>query len=161
MATTVGTEKNPIDLFNSLIELDYDAIEAYKAAIDRVEDANDKAKLREFMADHQQHVTDLSFLVRAMGGEPKREGDIKQLLTKGKVVLAGLIGDRVVLGAMKTNEDDTNEAYERAVQHAGVTEEARRVLEKNLGDERRHRAWIEERLKEKESKTELKKGKAA
>ena len=32
-------------------------------------------------------------------------------------MLGGLIGDKAILVAMKTNEDDTNTAYERAVNH--------------------------------------------
>ena len=55
---------------------------------------------------------------------------VTTVLTKGKVVLGGLIGDNAVLQAMKTNEDDTNTAYERA-----------------LGDERRHRDWMVETIR--------------
>lgn len=42
MATLVGTQKNFADALKALIELDYDAIEAYKAAIDRLENENYK-----------------------------------------------------------------------------------------------------------------------
>jgi hypothetical protein len=31
--------------------------------------------------------------------------------------VAGLMRDKAILQAMKTNEDDTNTAYERAVKH--------------------------------------------
>ena len=47
---------------------------------------------------------------------------------------------------MKTNEADTNTAYERATRHEGLTPEIVTALERNLGDERRHKAWIEARL---------------
>ena len=50
-----------------------------------------------------------------MGRTPPKEGDMKALLTKGKVVIAGLMGDEAILQAMRTNEADTNTAYERAV----------------------------------------------
>ena len=43
---------------------------------------------------------------------------------------------------MKTNEDDTNTAYERAVKHEEA-DGVRPIFEKNLADERRHRAWLE------------------
>jgi uncharacterized protein (TIGR02284 family) len=156
MTTLKGSEENLVDLLNSLIELDYDAIEAYKAAIARLDDMNDRGVLAGFLQDHERHVVDLSALVRRHGDKPVSHGDVKQVLTKGKVVLAGLVGDRVVLAAMKTNEDDTNTAYERACRHAWLTDETRTLLERNLDDERRHRAWMEKRLAETEG-TKLRK----
>ena len=146
-----------VDLLNSLIELEYDALEAYKAAITRVDVFGDRSQLARFMQDHQRHIDDLTALVQAHGAEPAKEGDFKQILTKGKVVLSGLVGDKLVLGAMKTNEDDTNTAYEQALNHPGLTVEVRQVLEQNLADERRHRAWIERRLCEAEGAVTMKK----
>jgi uncharacterized protein (TIGR02284 family) len=146
MATVRGMEGNIIHLLNNLIELDYDAIEAYEAAIARLKDADDREQLRTFMADHVRHTNDLTAAVRKLGGDPASKGDFKRLLTKGKVVLAALVDDRAILFAMKTNETDTNTAYERATKHEGLSPEFKTILEKNLGDERRHKAWIEERL---------------
>ena len=146
MATTIGNETNPIDLFNNLIQLDYDAIAAYEAAIDRLDNAEDKAKLTEFMADHQRHTQDLAGLVSSLGGTPSTEGDMKAMLTKGKVVLADLMGDKAILKAMKTNEDDTNTAYGRAAGRTDLPAGALPVIERNLEDESRHRAWIEQRI---------------
>lgn len=146
MATMTGSIKDLTKLMNDLIALDYDAIEAYQAAIERVGTVTDKDQLGRFMADHQQHVTDLGALVRDFGERPQTEADFKRVLTKGKVVLAGLVNDEAVLAAMKSNEDDTNRAYERAVQQPGVPERVLAVFQKNLGDERRHREWIESRI---------------
>ena len=157
MATMKDTETTVVDLLNSLIELDFDAIEAYKAAVDRVEVLSDRSQLAVFLQDHQRHVVNLTVLVRQLGGEPKEHGDIKQVLTKGKVVLGGLVGDKLVLEAMKTNEDDTNKAYERALEHPGLPSQVAITLEQNLGDERRHRAWIEKRLAEAEGTVSMKK----
>ena len=58
------------------------------------------------------------------------------------------MGDETILRAMRTNEDDTNTAYERATKFEYVTPEIRAVLERNLQDERRHCAWILEQLNE-------------
>lgn len=152
MATTAGMSKDLVELMNDLIALDFDAIEAYEAAIARLGMATDRESLGRFMADHRQHVTDLSALVREMGEKPQEEADFKRVLTKGKVVLAGLLDDSAVLKAMKSNEDDTNSAYERATQHRDAPERVMAVFQKNLGDERRHREWIERRLQSINSK---------
>lgn len=146
MATLVGTQHKLVDAIDALLELDYDAIEAYRAAIDRLSDEADKAQLRSFMADHQRHVSELTPIVTRLGGKPAMGPDVKQWLAKGKVVILGLAGDNAVLLAMKTNEEDTNTAYERMLGRDDVTADIRPVLERNLADERRHKAWIEARL---------------
>ncbi len=48
-----------IQHMNALIELDFEAIEAYEAAIARLSDAGDKAELGRFLTDHRRHVADL------------------------------------------------------------------------------------------------------
>lgn len=140
MATRIGTEKNPVTMLEHLMALDFDAIKAYEAAIERLDSARYQAQLASFRADHERHVQELEPIIRAMGGKPPRGSDFKGLLTKGKVVLADMRGDEAILKAMKSNEDDTNTAYERALAHAPV--EARDVLQRGLEDERRHRSWI-------------------
>jgi uncharacterized protein (TIGR02284 family) len=146
MATLVGTQKDLNRLLEALLELDYDAIEAYRAAIDRIEAPNDREQLQAFMADHERHVQEIGSFIAELGGSPAKGPDVKQWLAKGKVVIAGLVGDRAILMAMKTNEDDTNTAYERAAAREDLPSDIRMVVEQNLDDERRHRAWIEVRL---------------
>ena len=68
------------------------------------------------------------------------------MLTQGKVAMGALFGDKAILKAMKSNEDDTNTAYERAIKHKDIDNAAGPVLERGLADERRHRQWIEETL---------------
>lgn len=142
MTTMVGKEDTLVELLQDLIELDYDAIKAYEAAIERVENTLYQTKLREFCDDHKRHTTNLAPFLQEMGEDVPYEADAKGILTKGKVVLANIMGDNAIIKAMKTNEDDTNTAYERAVQHKDVTPEIRAVLQSNLEDERRHRQWM-------------------
>ncbi len=146
MATMVGNEKELAKLLNSLIELDFDAIAAYRAAIDKLQNAEDQGKLRGFMADHERHIVDLRPLVETLGETAADGTNAKVILTKGKVVIAGLMGDRQILEAMKSNEDDTNAAYERANSRMDLTPEMREVIARNLADERRHRAYIVQRI---------------
>ena len=69
---------------------------------------------------------------------------MKQVLTTGKIALANLMGDAAILKAMKTNEDDTVTAYERAARHDGAIPKSKAFFEKALADEQRHRAWMEQ-----------------
>lgn len=143
MATMVGNQDSLIGLLKQLTELEYDAIEAYKVAVDRLEDVGGKRQLGTFMADHQRHVQELSRQLRTLGVEAPDGPDMKQVLTKGKVFLGALLGDRAIFGAMKTNEDDTNTAYERAAARTDVPTHLHAIFESHLADERRHRQWIE------------------
>lgn len=146
MATMVGNQKDLAKLLNSLIELDFDAIAAYRAAIEKLENGEDKGALRGFMADHERHTVDLRPFVERFGEKAAEGADVKAILTKGRVVIAGLMGDRAILEAMKANEDDTNRAYERATARTDLPDDLRAVLVKNLSDERRHREYIVSRL---------------
>lgn len=137
-----------IEQLNDLIELDFDAVAAYQASIERLDSAAFRQQLTEFKADHDRHIRELGQVVTALGGRPKSSGDAKKVLTKGKVVLAGLAGDEAVLKAMKTNEDETNSKYEKALDRVGpvASPQIRAVLERGLDDERRHRAWLIETI---------------
>jgi uncharacterized protein (TIGR02284 family) len=140
MATRVGTEDNPVEMLEHLMALDFDAIEAYQAAIERLDNEQWKAQMATFRSDHERHTHELKPLIRAMGGNPPTGPDSKAMLTEGKVRMANLMGDEAILKAMRTNEDDTNAAYERAF--AKCPPEACEVLSRGLDDEHRHREWI-------------------
>ena len=70
-------------------------------------------------------------------------GDIKRILIEGKVVIAGLDGDKAILTAMWANEVVTNKTYEEALEHAGNNAGLTEKLAANLADERRHRDWLD------------------
>lgn len=146
MATLVGAQTNPVDLLVALCELDFDAIEAYDAAINRIENPSSRQQLQSFRADHERHTRDLSAIIRRLGGKVPSGADVKSVLTQGKVVMGNLVGDKGILLAMKTNEEDTNTAYERATNRGDFSDDIRRILQNNLEDERRHRAWIVQAL---------------
>lgn len=107
MTTLVGIQNNFVDAIKELVELDYDAIEAYEAAINRITDENYKTQLQRFKEDHERHVKELNELLSKHKEEEITGPSSKQWLTKGKVVLATQIGDRAILHAMLSNEEDT------------------------------------------------------
>jgi hypothetical protein len=148
MVTTVGTESTVESLLEDLVHLDYDAAAAYQAAIDRLQNERWRASLAQFKEDHIRHTRDHGDILLRLGRTPPHEGDAKALLTQGKVVIAGLISDEAILRAMRSNEADTNTAYERALGFKDLPPGVQPVLARNLEDERRHCAWILEQLNE-------------
>jgi len=60
MTTIIGAERGLLDMLNNLIHLDFDAIEAYQSAIDRLNRADDKTHLIAFKGDHERHAQELA-----------------------------------------------------------------------------------------------------
>jgi rubrerythrin len=144
MVTTVGLENQLEGLIADLIQLEIDAIAAYETTIDKLENPTFKAKIGEFRGDHMRHLQELNELADKYGIPAPTKGDAKQMLTTGKIQLASMVSDKTILKAMKTNEDDTVTAYERASRHEAVVDDAERGLfRRALADEMRHREWME------------------
>jgi hypothetical protein len=143
MVTTVGTESTYEKLVQNLLILEHDAIAAYVSTIEKLEDPAAKAKIAEFKADHDSHVTELTRLAHAIGVEAPKEGDLKEYLTTGKVALASIIGDRAIVKAMSTNEIETKMAYDHAAKNDAATAEARALFQKAFADEARHKEWMD------------------
>ncbi|MCA0370312.1 MAG: ferritin-like domain-containing protein [Proteobacteria bacterium] len=143
MVTFVGMKDDfGADLVD-LVELEYDALEAYDAAIARLENEEYKENLMSFRDDHERHIKDLSDLLRKNNIDaPTQTSGAKHWMTKGKVVLGNLVGDRTILRAMRSNEIDTNTAYERICNHENMWAEARFILQEAFKDERRHKEWL-------------------
>ncbi|MGX2041433.1 PA2169 family four-helix-bundle protein [Methylocaldum sp. MU1018] len=146
MPTLIGNEDSFIDTLANLIALDFDAAAAYEAAIKRIGDRAIGDRFGQFMSDHQRHIQELGRIARDLGRVPPTEADFKAVLTQGKVIIGNIAGDQGILQAMKSNEDDTHQAYRQALNRSDVPPQVRPVLERNLADERRHRAWIEQCL---------------
>lgn len=147
MVTFVGIQASFIDAVKDLIELDYDAAEAYEAAIDRLENEDFKAQLTAFKNDHKRHANVFSNFLRQHDQIDIHEGpSVKQWVTKGKVILSSLVGDKTILRALISNEIDTNTAYERLLYHDDIPMDAIQLAQQGLADERRHKQWLEDTL---------------
>jgi rubrerythrin len=144
MATPIGAvEGDILSLTKNLVLLERDAIAAYESCIERLSDPSLKAQIEKFRVDHIQHLTVLEEIARETGADAPAKGDMKQMLTTGKVALASIVGDGAILKAMKTNEDETVAAYERAARHNDVIPKTKAFFNKAHADELRHREWME------------------
>lgn len=131
-----------ITKLSDLVALEFNAIETYEAAIERLEDLDYRAKLTEFLGEHERHLLELCDAIIQEGGTPPDGGDYKQLLTKGPVVMAGIGGDKAILQAMLLNESLTNKLYENANDEI-FPGYIQLKLKQALGEVRHHRVWIE------------------
>ena len=135
-----------IEKLNDLIQLDYDAVGAYEAAIDRIDVESIRSSLREFQNDHRRHIQELSAQVRSLGGTPKERPDMKGFVLKGFTAITSMMGNEAALRAMQGNEKLTNTSYANALRESW-SEPVRQLLERNYHDEQRHLAYIEDALR--------------
>ena len=148
MVTTIGLQSNFIDALKELVQLGYDVVVAYEIAINRLNAPEYKTSLQNFKEDHEYHVKVFSNYLATNGEIPPAVPRIKSLLKQGKVVLANLLGDRTILRTMKSNEQDTNKAYERLNNYENIPVEIKNCIKKALEDERRHAAWLDNALRQ-------------
>lgn len=133
----------------SLIHLDIDAIRAYDQAIEKIEIQSVKNQLKIFREDHFRHVTDLSAVVRKMGGiPPEFKKDFKGFVLQGFTALRSVTGTEGALNAMETNEKLTNSTYEKAL-NLQFSQDIRLIIERNREDERRHLEFIRRAIENK------------
>jgi uncharacterized protein (TIGR02284 family) len=135
-----------IDKLNDLIQLDYDAVGAYEAAVDRIDVESIRSRLREFQNDHRRHITDLSAQVSRLGGTPKQKPNVKGFVLKGFTAVTSMMGNEAALRAMQGNEKLTNSSYASALRENWPAD-IRNVIEQNYRDEQRHLAYIEDALR--------------
>ena len=144
MATLVGTSSDITKVIHDLMHLEYDAMAAYEQTISRLDNSTYKAKVSEFLSDHKRHLSELKSIAQGLNIEIPDGTDMKAVLTQGKVVLADPFGDASILKAMKTNEDDTVTAYERACKFDNAPQNFTDCVTRALSDEQRHRAWFQQ-----------------
>ena len=143
MTTLVGTQANFADALRELIELDYDAVEAYQAALDRLDNEDYKARLGKFKADHESHIKVLNRILQAHDGIIVDGPSGTSWLTKGKVILANLVGDKTILKALRSNVDDTCTAYKKMNSHKAKWSDATDALTSGLEDAEKHKKWLD------------------
>lgn len=137
-------EKTIETILNDLIQLDIDAYQAYEEAIKAITETEIKKELHSFQQDHKRHITDLSALLKSLGGEPiKQTLDFKGYIIEGMTSLRSITGTEGALKAMITNEKLTNHYYHNALEYKGFTQEVRHMITQNYHDEQRHLAYIE------------------
>jgi len=136
-----------LEELNEVLQIDIDAIGAYQAAIDALDQMEIKQQLLQFKGDHERHIVDLKVLIQRQGGDPEKRPDLKGMARKSMTKIAGLLGAEAILRAMLSNERATNDVYARHVAKP-FPPEMLDLLRRNYGDEQRHYSWIEAALRQ-------------
>ena len=136
-------------VLNELIQLDCDAIVAYRQAIDHIEIAAVRDQLMVYQNDHVRHTLNLSDIVRRLGQQPCQCGTgTIELVTEGLAAIGGSAGTEEALKAMHANEKLVNRTY-RQYAALPMPTDMRAQVELNYHDEQRHLSYLELKLSKK------------
>jgi hypothetical protein len=147
MLAQASTGADPvIEELNDLIQLEYDIIAAFQAAIDRLEAVQLRKHFVAFKADHESGTRDLAALVHALGGMPVAANDPALGLTRDNAFFAELADDKDIVRIMRASEEFTVKKYEKTLHklraHPEAAPDAAAVLHRNLCNEQLHCKWI-------------------
>ncbi len=128
---------------NDLLQLDHDAIGAYRIAIEKLEDQAWATQVSGYLTDHERHVRELTEAIVGLGGTPMNEphatGPLKQALQS----LGAVAGDKGVLMAWRTNELQVRTKYDRYASKAVFwPDRIKALIDRNALDEERHYRWV-------------------
>jgi uncharacterized protein (TIGR02284 family) len=147
MSETESRDPTLLAELNDILQLDHDAVQAYEVAIENVENESWRETLRQFRADHERHIEDLSSLVRTHGGTPLQQSHLSTGLFKLALQQVGRAGgDRGILMAFEANERQVRDKYWRHAERPHPPE-VKSVLRRGAEDEERHYSWAIESLR--------------
>jgi ElaB/YqjD/DUF883 family membrane-anchored ribosome-binding protein len=128
---------------NDLLQLDHDAIGAYRIAIEKLENRDWAMQISGYLTDHERHVRELTEAIVGLGGTPMNEPHATGPLKQGLQSLGAMAGDRGVLMAWRTNELQVRSKYDRyAAKAVFWPDRVKALIDRNALDEDRHYRWV-------------------
>lgn len=147
MATWVGKQSGFTDALKELVELDYDLLEGYEAAINRIQDESYRNKIKEFKETYRRHIKEITDLLSRCAQEvPKGPSKLKKWVTQGKVILSNMMGDKKILAALLDNETDAHAAYQRILERKDKLPDCETIIKNALNDTKAHKDWLKNSL---------------
>lgn len=148
MGTSAKSDAALLADLNDLLQLDRDAVQAYKLAEKGLKSDEHRAAIARFRGDHERHIEELTRLIEHRGGRPAPLPHMSsspfKLAAQG---LGDLGSDTAVLLAFKSNERLSRDKYQRAA-NAGYPADAQAVVQRGADDESAHYAWVQETLEQ-------------
>jgi rubrerythrin len=147
-ALVLARDVTRIATLNDLLQLDHDAVGAYGIAIDALTDESHRQAVRDFRADHERHIEEITRLIQDRGGKPIQTPHLPTGVFKLAVQKAGALGGQTaLLMAFKANERQGRDKYRRVAENSDDLEVAD-VVARAADDEIRHYDWATRTLME-------------
>jgi hypothetical protein len=130
-----------VALLNDLLQLDHDAVSAYRLALRELESVDLRLQLQAHLADHERHIDELEAHIEEAGGMKMSLPHLTGAFKLAVQAAAAPGSDRAVLLAFKANEMQGRDKYERAAASEDLPAGVRLSLQRAAADERRHYDW--------------------
>lgn len=138
-----------IDRLTSLMHLDFDAVHVYDEALRHAEDREVRARFERFQGEHRYHAEQLAETIkRITGTKPRMKVDLLGHMAEWVTALRSVSGTQGALHAMRTAEKYHNRRYEEAVRWDVGDRDIAKMLQRFLGDERRHLEYVQSKVAE-------------
>ncbi|MFL5320888.1 MAG: DUF2383 domain-containing protein [Myxococcaceae bacterium] len=134
-----------IHQLEGLVDLDREAIQAYDAAIARINNRAIRSALDRFKRDHIQHIDALTVELRNLGATPPERTRLPPL--QGFLAVSAIRGDSAALNAIAANVRLNADEYEDALRQSWP-ERLIELVALNFADCRRHLAFILQAIEE-------------
>lgn len=131
----------------SLAQLDTDAVQVYSEALAHVHEDDVREAYTRFQGEHRYHASTLSDAIVRLGGKkPELKVDLMGRVADWVTSFRSMLGKEGALHAMKTAERYHNSRYADAAAWDLDDSDLAAILARFYGDEKRHLAFIDERL---------------
>jgi hypothetical protein len=137
-----------VAFLNDLLQLDHDAVAAYRLALRELESVELRLQLQNHLADHERHIDELKAHLDDVDGMTVTMPHITGAFKLAVQAAAAPGGDRAVLLAFKANEMQVRDKYARAADRRDLPAGVRLTLQRAAADERRHYDWAVHALEE-------------
>lgn len=135
--------KNFIDHLTHLYKHDLALCEVYKSVINNVKTENILKKLKDFLKDHENHLSTLEILIKENNGSnPSDWRDLKGVLLDLYAKLRSFVSEEGALKALMTAEKELFEAYKEDLPN-DINDNTRNKLLQILEDEKKHMEYLD------------------
>lgn len=128
---------------NELIRRNKDSLAGIGDALEFVTKPELREGLRKLRTSHEHHIDLLGGTVLLLGGAPAAEQDWHHWISEGKVYLGKLRGDKGVLQAVHSEEEDLRDEYFKKIGELKNSPEAVSMIREILDDSEKNLEWLE------------------
>lgn len=134
------TTDQSVSTLNSFLRGEISAVETYRQALDKVDDAPVRSTLAECLESHQRRVSLITSRIRNLGGQPSTASGVWGVFAKAIEGSAKMLGTKPAVSALEQGEDHGRDDYRRDIDQ--LDSESRRLIEMQVlpEQERTHRA---------------------
>jgi len=111
----------PIEQLNSFLRGEISAVETYRQALDKVNDAQARRELEQCHVSHQHRVDMLRTRIIELGGEPTVSSGAWGAFAKAAEGSAAALGERAAIDVLEQGEDHGLKDYQKHLEDLDVT----------------------------------------